>query len=73
MREAVSDRGVVFVAGVKPPTRAAPRRGAAIGVDPLLTLESKRQALASHGNGFRLFERLSALLHLRSVGTVCDR
>jgi hypothetical protein len=36
-------------------------------------MERHRQPVAAHGNGFRLFERLSAVVHLRPVATGCAR
>ena len=41
--------------------------------DALLTMRSNPQAVAIHGNGFRLFEPFSGHDHLPSVATGCDR
>src|SRR5207247_11400807 len=38
----------------------------------LLTMERLRQPVATHGNGFRLFEPLSRAFHLRPIATGCN-
>jgi len=39
----------------------------------VLTMRSDRQPVATHGNGFGLFEPFSPPSHLRPVATGCDR
>jgi hypothetical protein len=41
-------------------------------VDPLLTMRSFRQLVATHGNGFGLFLRLPRLSDLRLIATYCN-
>ena len=41
--------------------------------DPLLTILGARQLVATHGNGFGLFEPFSGQSHLPPVATGCDR
>jgi hypothetical protein len=37
-----------------------------------LTMRSFRQAVATHGNGFRLFRRLVDVSDLRAIATGCN-
>ncbi len=41
--------------------------------DALLTMERLRQLVATHGNGFRLFEPLSRAFYLLPVAPSCYR
>jgi len=36
-------------------------------------MERLKQLVATHGNGFRLFEPLSRAFHLPPIATGCDR
>jgi hypothetical protein len=42
-------------------------------IDLLLTMAFTRQLVATYGNGFGLFLRVSTALHLPPVATGCDR